>query len=143
VTKSDPIPIAQSIPVRSGVGTIAEERDYWPTEDWHTLSPEEQSMDSAEPEEMMALVGEHNVAVDSVLVVCHGTLVFEEYRHGYDQNTLHHVQSVTKSFSSVLIGIAIHKGLIDSVEQKMVDLFPDHTSKTGTLARSAPRWRTF
>lgn len=126
-TEPEPSPPAEESPaavVRTGG---AEDRDYWPTEAWQTSTPEEQAMDSAKLEEMLALVDEHDIAIDSILVVRHGYLVFEEYRNGYDQHTPHHIQSVTKSFSSMLIGIAIHEGLIEGVQQKMVDFFPDHT----------------
>ncbi len=99
----------------------------WPTDEWQTSTPEEQGMDSALLQQMVDLIDEQGFAYDAVLVVRHGRLVFEEYRNGYDRDTKHHLQSVTKSFSSMLIGIAFHEGLLDGVEQKVVDLFPDHT----------------
>lgn len=84
-------------------------------------------MDPALLEQMMALIDEQGFAYDSVLVVRHGTIVFEAYRNGYDQDTKHHLQSTTKSFSSMLIGIALHEGFLSSVDQKLVDLLPNHT----------------
>jgi CubicO group peptidase (beta-lactamase class C family) len=100
---------------------------YWPTDEWRTSTPEKQDMDPAQLQQMMHLIDEQGFAYDSVLVVRHGHVVFEEYRNGYNQNTRHHLQSVTKSFSSMLIGIAIHEGFLDGVDQRLVDLFPDHT----------------
>jgi CubicO group peptidase (beta-lactamase class C family) len=76
---------------------------------------------------MVALIDQQDYAYDSLLVVRNGHIVFEQYRNRYDQNTVHHLQSATKSFSSMLIGIAIQEGLIQNVDQKMVDLFPEHT----------------
>jgi CubicO group peptidase (beta-lactamase class C family) len=99
----------------------------WPTDEWRTATPEEQDMDPAMLQQMMDLIDGQGFAYDSVLVVRHGTIVFEEYRNGYDRDTKHHLQSATKSFSSMLIGIAIHEGFLEGVDQKMVDLFPDHT----------------
>jgi CubicO group peptidase (beta-lactamase class C family) len=84
-------------------------------------------MDPAQLDQMMEYIDEHNMAIDSIVVVRHGQIVFEQYRNGYHEKRKHHVQSVTKSFSSMLIGIAIQQGLIESVDQRMVDLFPDHT----------------
>lgn len=101
--------------------------DFWPTQEWRTSTPEEQSMDSAKLHSMMELIDQQGYAYDSVLVIRHGHIVFEEYRNGYDLDTPHHLQSATKSFSSMLIGIAIHEGFLEGVDQKMVDLFPDHT----------------
>jgi len=40
---------------------------------------------------------------------------------------LHVVHSITKSFVSALIGIAIREGHIEGKDQKMIDLFPDRT----------------
>jgi CubicO group peptidase (beta-lactamase class C family) len=100
---------------------------YWPTDEWRTEAPEDQDMDPARLQQMVDLIDEQGWAYDSVLVVRRGAIVLEEYRNGYDRDTRHHLQSATKSFSSMLIGIAIHEGFLDGVEQKMVDLFPDHT----------------
>ena len=83
-------------------------------------------MDSVKLQQMMALIDGQGFAYDAVVVVRHGHLVFEAYRNGYDQDKRHHLQSTTKSFSSTLIGIAIDKGFIDGVDQKVVDLFPEH-----------------
>jgi CubicO group peptidase (beta-lactamase class C family) len=99
----------------------------WPTDEWQTSTPEEQDMDPALLQHMMDLVDEHGFAYHSVLVVRHGHVVFEEYRSGRDQFTRHHLQSATKSFSSMLIGIAIHEGFLEGVDQKVVDLFRGYT----------------
>jgi CubicO group peptidase (beta-lactamase class C family) len=99
----------------------------WPGEDWPASTPEEQGMDSARLQEMMDYIDGQDVPMHSVLVIRHGHLVWEEYRNGYNAGRSHDLQSVTKSFSSTLIGIAIRLGLIQDVQQRMVDLFPDHT----------------
>ena len=99
----------------------------WPTGEWQVSTPRAQDMDGALLQQMMDLIDEQGFAYDSILVVRHGRIVFEEYRNGYTQDTKHHLQSATKSFSSMLIGVAIHEGFLDGVEQKVVDLFPDHT----------------
>jgi CubicO group peptidase (beta-lactamase class C family) len=52
--------------------------------------------------------------------------VVEEYFHGYNAETLHMIQSVTKSFMSALIGIAIEKGFIKDVNQKILGFFSNH-----------------
>lgn len=48
----------------------------------------------------------------SLLVGRHGRLVFERYYHGYDQDALFEVRSVTKSVLSLLVGCAIDDGLL-------------------------------
>jgi len=99
---------------------------YWPTEGWQTSTPEEQDMDSAKLNEVMTYIEENDLAIESVVVVRNGYIVFEEYPGLlYDEDTLHVVHSVTKSFVSALIGIAIEGGYIEGTEQTMVDLFPE------------------
>ncbi len=50
----------------------------------------------------------------SLLISRNGKLVVEEYYNGYSQDSLHDVRSVTKSITSILVGIAIDKGFIES-----------------------------
>jgi len=77
---------------------------------------------------MMDHIRNQNATIDSVVVVRHGYVVLEEYPDAfYDQNTTHQLFSVTKSFCSALIGIALKEGFIDSTEHKIVDFFPNRT----------------
>ncbi|HSR29037.1 MAG TPA: hypothetical protein VLY63_00630, partial [Anaerolineae bacterium] len=48
----------------------------WPTETWATSTPEEQGMDPGKLEAMMAYIDEHDMEVDSIIVVRHGRIVF-------------------------------------------------------------------
>lgn len=59
--------------------------------------------------------------IKSLLVGRNGILVAEEYFNGHGPDSLHDVRSVTKSVISILIGIAIDKGFITSVEQSIYD----------------------
>ena len=63
----------------------------------------------------------------SVLLVKNGTLVYEKYYDDFSYNTVFNTYSVTKSFTSALVGIAIDKGLIDSVDDPILDYFPNET----------------
>ncbi len=94
--------------------------DYWPHSD-----PETQGMDSVTLSKLIDYIDEKNLAMDSVIVVRRGHIVLEAYPNpNYDKNTLHILNSATKSFSSALIGIALREGYISDVNQKMTDLFP-------------------
>lgn len=70
-------------------------------------------------------IAENMPYLRSVLVIRHGVLVIEWYFHGASRDTALHIHSASKSFISTLIGIAIHEGYISSVEQKMMDYFPE------------------
>jgi len=52
--------------------------------------------------------------------------VYEEYYNDYTRDQLHPIYSVTKTFTSALVGIAIDQGLIGSVEDAVLDYFPDY-----------------
>ncbi|MHA1926048.1 MAG: serine hydrolase domain-containing protein [Candidatus Thorarchaeota archaeon] len=100
----------------------------WPTDGWSTSTPEEQGMDSRMLNEMMDRIDEHDVRIDSLLIVRNGHLVFEEYPSSlYSNDSRHIIHSCTKSYTSALVGIAIQEGYIEGVESKLVDLFPNRT----------------
>jgi CubicO group peptidase (beta-lactamase class C family) len=60
-----------------------------------------------------------------LLVVKNGHLVAEGYFNEGSVEQLSRRQSVTKSYTSALVGIALDQGHLSSVDQKMVEFFPD------------------
>jgi CubicO group peptidase (beta-lactamase class C family) len=94
---------------------------------WEVATPSSAGFDPAALEALAAQLarGEHG-QVDGLLVVRDGKLVFERYFGGYTAYTLHTMQSVTKSVASVLVGIAIDRGYISSVDQPLHELFPEY-----------------
>jgi CubicO group peptidase (beta-lactamase class C family) len=64
--------------------------------------------------------------IHSLLVIVDNDLVVEQYYSGWKSEQLHFLASNTKSFNSILIGIAIEQGKIKSVEQRMLDFFPEY-----------------
>jgi CubicO group peptidase (beta-lactamase class C family) len=60
-----------------------------------------------------------------LLVVKNGRLVAERYFNegSVDQKAL--LQSASKSYTSALVGIALDRGCLSSVDQKMIDFFPE------------------
>ena len=76
--------------------------------------------------------------VHAVLVARGGKLVFERYFSGpdevdnrkvrnvvFDADTLHDIKSVSKSVASLATGIAIDRGLIASVDEPILNFFPE------------------
>jgi CubicO group peptidase (beta-lactamase class C family) len=61
----------------------------------------------------------------SLLVVKDGYLIAEDYFNEGSVNQKDRLQSVTKSFASALVGIALEQGYLSSVDQKMLDFFPE------------------
>ena len=63
--------------------------------------------------------------IDSIIVVKHGKILIEEYFNGATPYTLHDIRSAGKSFTSALVGIAIDKGLINGVNDRLLSYFPE------------------
>ena len=63
--------------------------------------------------------------IHSVLVLKNDTLIYEEYFNGYDKNTLHNLYSASKSFTSILTGIAIDKGAL-KLSDPVLPWFPEY-----------------
>jgi len=100
------------------------DRDYWPTKGWWTCSPEQQGIDAEMSARIGSYVKESCPALSSLLVIRHGYVVFEEYYNG-NKDDLRNIMSATKSVMSILIGIALKQGLLESVDQKLTDFFPE------------------
>ena len=64
--------------------------------------------------------------IHSLLVIENDDLVIEQYYNGWERDRLHILASNTKSFNSLLIGVAIEQGDIKSVNQRMLDFFPEY-----------------
>ena len=66
-----------------------------------------------------------NGNVYSIVISKDDTVIEERYHNNYDRTSLFNNQSITKSVCSVLIGIAIDKGFIKSVDDELANYFPE------------------
>lgn len=100
--------------------------DYTPLpgDDWEVSTPAEQRL-----EPMLAAELYYNAAeletIYSLLVIKNGYLIAEDYFNGGSIDQKDRLQSVTKSYTSALVGIALDQGYLSSVDQKMLDFFPE------------------
>ena len=69
--------------------------------------------------------------IAGIVVLENGAVAHESYDKGCDSATAVHVFSVTKSVIALLYGIALDEGLLESVDQRVLDFFPDYTVKRG------------
>jgi CubicO group peptidase (beta-lactamase class C family) len=92
---------------------------------WPESSPSVQGLDPVILNSAFARAEELGF-VDALLVIKNGYLVAEEYYNGYDRQTPHQIWSDTKSFMSALVGIALNDGLIESLDKKIIDYFPEY-----------------
>ena len=98
----------------------------WPTEEWPRSTPEEQQINPKHWNDLVHRIRHENECpyLHSLLIVRNGYLVLEEYFHGCDADKLNSLQSVTKSFTSAVMGIAIEQGKIRGVDERVLDFFP-------------------
>ena len=62
----------------------------------------------------------------SLLIVRNGMLVAEAYcRDSSDRDLIHNIQSATKSITSILMGLALDQGLIDSLNTPIYQIIPE------------------
>ena len=62
--------------------------------------------------------------VHSLMVVRHGNVITESWWHPHTADRPHVMFSVSKSFTSTAVGIAVHEGLL-ALDDRVVDLLPD------------------
>ena len=86
-----------------------------------------------------SLDGSHNGNIHSVTVARRGSLVFDYYRKGNDQTwdqvrpnaehgptIKHDLRSATKSVISLLVGIALDRKFIASIDEPVFPYFPEY-----------------
>lgn len=97
-----------------------------PSWEWPVSAPEEQGLDPVKLADLVAQIrrGEFLPRLHALLVVRRGRLVLEEYFNNWQADRIHTLQSVSKSFTSALVGIAIARGEFKSVDEKVLDFFP-------------------
>jgi CubicO group peptidase (beta-lactamase class C family) len=109
-----------------GTSSKVPEPDYWPTQGWLTSTPEEQGLDSAKLAEGLRQIQQKNIPIHSLLIVRNDRVLLDAAFYPYDGQFPHSVASVTKSLTTLLIGIAIDQGKL-SLDDKLVSFFPDTT----------------
>ncbi|MHA1989340.1 MAG: serine hydrolase [Candidatus Hodarchaeales archaeon] len=96
-------------------------------DNWQMSTLEDQGINSTKLYDSLGYLD--STRIHSLLIAKNNKLVYEKYYQGYSQDYNRYLKhthfSATKSFTSSLIGIAIDKGFIQSISQKISDFFPD------------------
>ena len=104
--------------------------DYAPRSDahWPVSTPQKQGLDPDLVAELYYNASRLE-SIYSLLVFKNGYLIAEDYFHTGSPDQQVNIHSVTKSITSVLVGIALDQGCLTSLDQKMMDFFPELAGK--------------
>lgn len=64
--------------------------------------------------------------LQGVVITKGGNLIYENYFNGFSKDSLHDTRSAFKSVAGILMGIAIDKGFIKNVQEKVYSFFPEY-----------------
>lgn len=76
-------------------------------------------------------IGKDYSNMAGMVIMKDGKAVYENYFNGCTEASRIHIYSVTKSILSILFGIAMDKGCIKSVNQKVLEFYPEYSIKRG------------
>jgi CubicO group peptidase (beta-lactamase class C family) len=107
--------------------------------DWPMATPESQGLDKVALDGVLDPARILNLAtllytLRSLVVVRNGFLVEERYYAGSKVSTLRNIASITKSVSSILVGIALEQGKIRSLDQTIAELLPEAAARAPASA---------
>jgi CubicO group peptidase (beta-lactamase class C family) len=116
---------------------------------WTVAAPAAVGFDPARLCGIPARVADGATNIHAVLVVRHGKLVFEQYFAGederfgaplgqvsFDAETKHDLRSISKSVTSLLLGVALAHRKIASIDARVLDLLPEYADlRTAEKAR--------
>jgi CubicO group peptidase (beta-lactamase class C family) len=91
-------------------------------------TPEAAGWDRRHWDAALALVAKDLPRIDSIVLTKGGTIVAETHYNGYSGERLHDLRSTTKSITALLVGAAIDRGAIRSVDMTVESFFPDHAA---------------
>ena len=117
---------AAASPTEQPKTSLLPRRDQWPTDAWPTAAPEACDVDTNHLTRSLEQLPQVCQELHSLLVVRHGRLILERYYGGTQPQDSWNVKSVTKSMVSALVGIALERGYIRSLDQPVLDFFPEY-----------------
>ena len=82
-------------------------------------------------EELHDFIGKQQPNICQVVAIKDNEVAYSDTWNEYTNDDCTHIMSATKSIMALLIGIAIDKGQIGSVDDEVLDYFPDYKVKRG------------
>ena len=82
-------------------------------------------------EELHAFIEKQQANICQIAAYKNSQKVYSDCWNHYKADDCTHIMSATKSIIALLIGIAVDKGQIKSIDEKVLDYFPDYKVKRG------------
>jgi CubicO group peptidase (beta-lactamase class C family) len=93
-------------------------------ERFNISTPEEQGVPSSSILEFIDVIEARKLELHSIMLIRHGNIVTQGWWKPYSKERKHSIFSISKSFTSTAIGLAIYEKLI-SIDDKVISFFPD------------------
>jgi CubicO group peptidase (beta-lactamase class C family) len=81
------------------------------------------------------VVANRYAKIHGILIAKNGKTLYEHYFNGFTRDSLHDSRSSFKSITSLLVGIAIDKGFIKDLNQKVYSFFPEYKTIDDDLGK--------
>lgn len=98
-------------------------------DEWILSSPSHENMDSIKLDEVFRYFYRENEFMlgRSMTIIRNGKIVAEAYSmEDKDIHQIQNIKSATKSFTGILACIALQNGILDSVNQRFSDIYPEY-----------------
>ncbi|MGN0779262.1 MAG: serine hydrolase domain-containing protein [Aristaeellaceae bacterium] len=102
-----------------------------PDGDFVFATPESLGIPSGAVQEMLDDITEHSIPLHSFIMMRHGKVAAEGYCPPFDKDCKHRMYSISKSITSVAIGMLIGQGRL-SLDSKVADFFPEYLGEDVT-----------
>jgi CubicO group peptidase (beta-lactamase class C family) len=109
---------------------------YWPDTAWQRVAPEKLGFNAQGFASAMQSLSSGQIGgLHALIVVRHGAIAGEWYDNPSRRQQVHTLQSVSKSVTSLLIGVAIDRQLISSADSPLLSFFSQYPVSQTTDAR--------
>ncbi|MFI2856019.1 serine hydrolase domain-containing protein [Paenibacillus sp. JSM ZJ436] len=96
-----------------------------------TAAPEDQGCEPSLLEQAHLQIDRRYPKMKSFLVLRHGKLVYEQYYNGHHAGALNDLRSATKSFTSILFGIALEEKLLPPLDTPVLSVLGKYMNRPG------------
>jgi len=110
---------------------------YFPHAEWRTSTPEAQGLDSEALIALFDTIEARYLPIHSLQIVRYGHLVLDTYFFPFLRGERHDVASVTKSITTTLVGVALDRDAIPSLETSVYPLLYPRRRRTFASSKSA------